>query len=133
MSLVVFPDPLLVCLSLIRNAPATAELSSVTYGTKTPDELATRFPGLPYAALSLVGTASRYPFWETATVRISVWAETPGSAYRTVQLIRAALIETDGPEASISRSGGPLLTSDPDTQRPMAFVDVSVRLRPESV
>lgn len=129
--MIIFPDPLLVSLSVIR-AAAHPELAALTYGTKTPDEMGDDFPGTPYAAFSLVGQASRYPFTERATVRISVWGETPAKAYRLAQMIRAALVFYDGPSGSFRGAGGGLIAVDPDTGNPMAFIDVSLRLRPET-
>ncbi len=135
--LVVFDDPLLVALGVLRTNPLLAAVDGIGFGTKTPDDLGADYPGAPWVSVvNLYTDPSGYPFTERATLRVSVWGGQEvdeAQAFRLCQAVRAVLASADGPHGSITPQAGPFTSEDPDTETPFAYFDAVIRLRPATL
>lgn len=126
----VFPDPLLAVLGILR-AATTEELSSASFGTVSPSDLGDDFPGYPYVTAELAGTSTDFaPFFEDSTIRITAWHERPAKALRLLQVARAVLVAHPGPDLVRTSRRGPLSALDPETGTPISYADITIRLRP---
>lgn len=124
---VVFPDPMLSVLDVVRPAHAT-----VTFGTKIPSNFDPSTAPSPYCLIRPDFTTTTYPVVENVTIRVSVWATSEASGLALAQRIRATLLTYAGGASirSIRALTGPLPTLDPDSGAPMSTFTVAVRLRP---
>jgi hypothetical protein len=135
--LVVFPDPLLETLRVLRaRLPGHGETDEVSCGTVQVESATAAGETLPYLMVALDGSSTRYPVAETAALRVVVWAETDLEALRIAQIARGFLftLERDRKVRSYGEpSTGPRPDEDPDNGGPMASFTVAARLRPESL
>lgn len=130
--MVVFPDPLLVSLSVLRSGIGAVYTPPVRFGTIDPDRRPADLQGLPYVRVAMDGGQSRYPVLETANLRITVWAATEDETLRLAQLLRAVVMAYPGDQdlRSFGQPSVPLPAPDPDSGSPLAFFTVAARLRP---
>lgn len=125
--MIIFPDPFDAALAILR-ASTHPELLAMHFGTKTPTELGEDLPGLPWVALSLIGTdVTRMPFWKTPILNVRAWASSDRRTLRALELALAALTAHE----DVKPSGGALLTTDPDSGQPLASAAIRLRLRPQ--
>lgn len=124
---VIFPDPRLVALGILRSFQPT-----IKAGTIDPEQRDKDKQGLPYTKVSVDGGTGQYPVTSNARVRVSVWAASDKDAVDKAQLYRAVLESFPGDASvrSLGNSNAPLPATDPDNARPMAFFSIDIRLRP---
>lgn len=123
-----FADPRAATLATLR-----ALRPGVTFGTLRLDDFPENdVPALPYAMVAADGTFIRQRATATATVRVTVWAETDAAGYALADDLHADLLAWEGGPGVLGfrPQSGPLPTDDPDTGRPMTFFSVRARLRP---
>ncbi len=133
---VVFPDPMLAVLEILRDRLPATEAATLSLGTLSPDEFADgAFPGKPYAMVRLDFASTRYPIVETATIRVGVWGDSEAKGLRLAQVVRAVLLSYEGGSKvrSVSPLTGPYPTEDPDDGTPLSYFTVAARLRPTSL
>lgn len=134
--LVVFPDPQLAVVELLRtklSARAETFATGATVGTVTPDGEARTLTSAPYVMVRLDATASRYPVDETATIRVSVWHSSEAKSLALGQLCRALLLSYEGGEKIrvATPLTGPIPAGDPESGDPLSTFTVAIRLRPD--
>lgn len=131
--LVVFPDAKLATLEVLRHR-IPAEVDGVAVGTTDPRTQNPNAPSFPYVrVVGFDSTYGKYPVTQTSSVRLNVYDATPAKALRLAHVVHGILLAYEGgPEVrSFGAQSGPLPTTDPDTNAPVAFLTVSARLRPE--
>lgn len=130
--LTIFPDPILATLEVLR-ATLPDFYPDAVIGTVHPEFQETGGPGLPYVRVALDGTFGQHPVTQEATVRVQVYDAHPSEALAIAQLTRGLLLAHEGGTKlrSFGALTGPILTTDPDSATPLAYVTVSARLRPE--
>lgn len=128
---VIFPDPMLAALTVLRSAHF-----DVTFGTRLPDDFAPDDkPQLPYAVVRVDNVSTRYPVVEQATVRVSVWHNDDAAGLALAQRLRATLLAYPGDTdvRSFAVLTGPVPTSDPESGDPLSYFTVAARLRPTTL
>lgn len=130
MPITTFYDPILATLNILRSR-LPAEQPGVRFGTDEPN-FTQRGGDLPYVRVRLDGSFGKYPVTQSATVRVQVYAATEPQALALAHVVQALLLSYEGgTEArSFGFLTGPIITRDPDTQTPLAFLTTSARLRP---
>lgn len=130
MPITTFYDPILATLNILRSR-LPAEHLGVRFGTDAPD-FTQRGGATPYVRVRLDGSFGKYPVTQSATVRVQVYAETEPLALELAHTIQALLLSYEGGKEARSFGflTGPITTRDPDTNKPLAFLTTSARLRP---
>lgn len=128
---VVFPDPLIATLDVLR-AGVPTHVPGATFGTVPPSAQRSDDASAPYAFVDLDAVTGQYPVHMSATVRVVAYAATPAQTLALAQVCRAILLSHPGDAAarSFGELTGPIPTTDPDTDAPVAFFTVAARLRP---
>jgi hypothetical protein len=130
-----FGDPLIGTLAVLRAATAPGG-AAPTWGTLDPDTAATGGPGLPHGVIAADGESSSTNADATATVRVTIWANSPAEARALAAWARAVLLASHGDGATVrhyGRSTGLLPTTDPSTGYPLCSFTVAARLLPVSI
>jgi len=130
---VVFPDPLVVALGILRAEPSATYGGSVKFGTVFPEDRPASAQGLPYVRLSVDSRAGFYPVTSTASLRVQVWASTEAKAATLAERLRAVLLSHPGDANSrgCSEGVGPLPATDPDiSDSTFSYFTAALRLRP---
>lgn len=132
---IVFPDPMLAVVELLRDNFQTITLDyaqGVTIGTRVPTDRALDKSYLPYVLVRLDGSTLTQQVNEAATIRISVWHTTEAKGIALAQVCRALLLSHEGGTniRVVKPLTGPIPSSDPESGDPLSTFTVSVSLRP---
>jgi hypothetical protein len=129
---VVFPDPLMVALGILRAEPSTTYGGTVKFGTAFPEDRPANAQGLPYVRLSVDSRDGFYPVTATAALRVQVWHTSEDKAVQLAERLKAVLLSHPGDANSrgFSEGVGPLPATDPDNGSPLAYFTAALRLRP---
>lgn len=134
--LLVFPDPVVVTLGVLRGAflalpevAATGVTISHAMPARTADTIA---PSILVADDGDAYTGS-WPVHEDALMRVTVWDRSPFRAARLARLARAYLLADPGSPISRGFRAGarPFPSTDPDDATPLASFTITARLRAE--
>lgn len=131
--LLVFPDPIVVALRVLRTAFAATLPSGSTVSRSLPARTSsTASPSVVVADDGDAGT-SRWPVSEDALLRVTVWDNDPHRAGRIAASARAHLLADPGAADSRGFTGGtrPLAGTDPDDGTPLSSFTIIARLRAE--
>jgi len=133
--LVTFADPEVAVVDYLTTALAgrsESYTSGVTVGAFYPRS-STDAPVQPFVQVSWDGTPTvPYPITERATIRVTCWADNPGPAKLTAQLVQGLLAVHPGDTGvfAVQILTGPLPARDPDTGLFGVSLTCRVSLRP---
>lgn len=136
---VVFPDPMLAVVNILRtrlaSLPSSAAATGATVGTRVPVDKTLDKTYLPFILVRLDGSTLNHRVDEEATIRVSVWHDSEAKGIALAQACRAILLSYEG--GSEIRVATPLTgvipTSDPESGDPLSSFTVAVRLRPSTL
>lgn len=129
---VVFPDPIMVALGILRAEPSSTYGGSVKFGTVFPEDRAPSAQGLPYVRVSVDSRDGFYPVTATAALRVQAWASNEAKTAILAERLKAVLLSHPGDANArgISEGIGPLPATDPDSGSPFSYFTAALRLRP---
>lgn len=135
--LVVFPDPLVVGLRVLREegfaSVPEVVASGATISRSMPERtLDTVEPSILVANDGDAGTG-HWPVSEDAVLRVTVWDKSAHRASRLARLARAHLLAYPGDATSrgFARGTTPLPSTDPDDGTPLSSFTIIARLKAE--
>lgn len=128
---VVFADPISAALAVLR-AKVPGYVPGATFGTVAPSVQRSGDSRAPYGMVALDSVSGRYPVHLSATVRVVAYGATEAQSLALAQVCRAVLLADDGAGAarSFGELTGPIPSTDPDNNAPVAFFTVAARMRP---
>ena len=129
---VVFPDPVMVALGILRDEASSTYCGSVSFGTVFPEARKPAVQGIPYVRISVDSRDGFYPVTATAILRVQVWASNDAKSATLAERIRAVLLSNPGDanQRGFSEGVGPLPATDPDSGSPFSYFTAALRLRP---
>lgn len=129
---VVFPDPVMVALGILRSEPSSTFGGPVKFGTIFPDTRPQAAQGLPYVRVTVDTRDGLYPVTATAALRVQVWHTSEDKAATLAERLKAVLLSHPGDANArgISEGVGPMPATDPDSGSPFSYFTAALRLRP---
>jgi hypothetical protein len=134
--LVVFPDPIVVGLRVLRgdflSLPEVAATGATVSHKMPARDADTVEPSILVANDGDAGTG-HWPVSEDALLRVTVWDRDPVRASWLARTARAHLLADPGAADSrgFTRGSTPLPATDPDDGTPLSSFTIIARLRPE--
>lgn len=130
--LTIFGDPIAGTIAELDAGLTALGASVAGYGSTPPDTPASGKPARPFILVAVDGWSGMYPVLAVATVRVTVWHTSEPKALDLAQRARAVLLSSSGNEwvRSWGEGAGPLPSTDPDTDSPVATFTVNARLIP---
>jgi hypothetical protein len=132
--LVVFPDPILATLELLRER-VSPHYPNVSFVSRDYDESDPDNPGRPYLVVRQDGAYGQHPVTRTAALRLVAHETSEAKAYRLASVCQAVLLAYEGgvKVRSYGDLTGPIPSKDVDSGEPLAFFTVAARLRPSTL
>lgn len=129
---VVFPDPVMVALGILRAEASSTYGGSVSFGTVFPETRKPAVQGLPYVRISVDSRDGFYPVTATAILRVQVWGKTDDASASLAERLKAVLLSNpgDADQRGFAEGIGPLPATDPDSGSPFAYFTAALRMRP---